>query len=252
MNNYIFEGIVSVRAIIESARNICNSRKIFKVYITKSRAEKYPKEASWLMHRSEDIGFELCEISPDELDSITSGNSHGGIAAVCGERVYNGLESLEPPANGFYVMLEGIEDPYNFGYALRTIYAAGADGVILSPRNWMNAADIVCRSSAGASELINIYIADGVEAARFFKTRDYRVVCADMRDSVSVYDADLSGGIFLVVGGEKRGISRALLNESDLRIKLEYGRDFYASLSASSAASVIAYEIFRRRRADSL
>ena len=34
--------------------------------------------------------------------------------------------------NGFYVMIEGIEDPYNFGYALRSLYAAGADGVILS------------------------------------------------------------------------------------------------------------------------
>lgn len=72
-------------------------------------------------------------------------------------------------------MLEGIEDPYNFDYALRSLYAAGADGIILSERNWMTAAGIVCRASAGASELIPLYLC-GNDPAGVMKAAGYRVV----------------------------------------------------------------------------
>jgi len=145
-------------------------------------------------------------------------------------------------------MLEGIEDPFNFGYALRTLYAAGADAVVLTPRNWMHAAGTVCRSSAGASELLPLYIADGIKAVQTARAAGYKIVCAGIRDSVSAFDADLTRPVFLIVGGEKRGISRALLNEADTVVRLDYGRPFRGSLSTASAASVLAYEILRQNR----
>ena len=148
--------------------------------------------------------------------------------------------------NGFYVVLEGIEDPYNFGYALRSLYAAGVDGVILTPRNWMSAAGVVCRSSAGASEMLPMVLADaGLE---FFREKGYKIVCADIENSVSVYEADLSRPLLLVVGGEKRGISRSVLDIADTVVRLDYGRDFPAALSAASAASIIAFEVYRQGR----
>ena len=79
-------------------------------------------------------GFEISPSTKEEIDSLTVGASHGGIVAICGERIYPTLSSDLLIENGFYVMIEGIEDPYNFGYALRSIYASGADGIILSKR----------------------------------------------------------------------------------------------------------------------
>ena len=144
-------------------------------------------------------------------------------------------------------MIEGIEDPYNFGYALRSIYAAGADGIILSERNWLTAAGVVCRSSAGASERLNTYIATN-DFITDFKTKGYKIVCADIKNSVSVYEADLKKPILLIVGGEKRGISASLLKEADQIVRIDYGRRFDAALSAASASTILAFEIFRNNK----
>ena len=145
-------------------------------------------------------------------------------------------------------MLEGIEDPYNFGYALRSLWVCGADAVVLSPRNWMSAAGTVCRSSAGASELLPLYVSDGPGSARFFRQRGYRVLAAGIRDSVSSFDAEMKRPLYLIIGGEKRGISAALLAEADAVVRIDYGRPFAGSLSAASAAAMLGYEVMRQNR----
>ena len=145
-------------------------------------------------------------------------------------------------------MIEGIEDPYNFGYALRSLYACGATGIILPKRNWMSAAGIVARSSAGASELFTIFSSDTEDAVALFKEKGYRIVCADFDTQNSLPDTDLKLPIFLIVGGEKRGISRAVLDKADTVVKIPYGRDFRAALSAASATTILGYEIIRQNR----
>jgi 23S rRNA (guanosine2251-2'-O)-methyltransferase len=143
-------------------------------------------------------------------------------------------------------MIQGIEDPYNFGYSLRSLYACGADGIILDGRNWMSAAGVVARSSAGASELLPMFTAEAEFAARFFKSRGFSVVCADENTDNVLGKCELKLPILLIVGGEKRGISRAILNLADTLVKIDYKRDFRASLSAASATTMFAYEIMRQ------
>lgn len=244
----LFEGMTSIRAVIDGARRGIHDRRIVRVLVDREKKNSKAKEIAYLRTVGAEMGFSLIETDGEELSRITSGNTHGGIVAECTPREIPALTETSLPQGGFAVMLEGVEDPYNFGYAMRTVYAAGADAVILSPRNWMQAAGIVCRSSAGASELLPLYIADGADAARIARGAGYKVVCAGIRDSVSAFDADLRKPIFLIVGGEKRGISRTLLDEADTVVRLDYGREFRGSLSAASAASVLAYEVLRQNR----
>ena len=150
--------------------------------------------------------------------------------------------------NGFYAMIQGIEDPYNFGYALRSLYAVGCDGIILGERNWMSAAGVVCRSSAGASELFPVFKCDEIEAAKLFKKSGYNIVCADERTDNILGECTLHFPILLIVGGEKRGISRGLIDLADTLVKIPYGRQFKASLSAASATTMFAYEIMRQNK----
>lgn len=239
----VFEGMTSISAVINGGY-----RNIEHVYIDKEKAASKKRQIDFLTHRSREMGFSIEYTSADEIEEMTTGNSHGGIIATCSDREIPELSELSPKDDGFYVMIDGIEDPYNFGYALRTIYAAGADGIILTPRNWMAAAGVVCRSSAGASELLPLYISESDESCDFFKKYGYKVVCAGIRDSVSAFDADLKKPVFLIVGGEKRGISAKVLSKADTVVRLDYGRDFAKSLSAASAASVLAYEILRQNR----
>jgi len=243
----VFEGMTSIRAIIKGIDNGTNDRRISKILYDKERYKKIAKKVGYFKAVSDKYGFDLIESNAEEIEKIALGSSHGGIIAVCEERTIPCLSRDSIVENGFYVMIQGIEDPYNFGYALRSLYACGCEGVILGERNWMSAAGVVCRSSAGASELFEIYRApDEIEAAKMFKEIGYTVASADERTDNILGKVDLKRPILLIVGGEKRGISRGLLDLCDLLVKIPYSRSFGASLSAASAATMFAYEIMRQ------
>ena len=248
----LFEGMTSVRAVLRAAEQGISDRKILRVFVSEDRKKEREKEVRWLGSMAGKHGFSLVSVPAEELDRLTVGTTHGGIAAECTERTIPPLREDLPFGSGFWVMLEGIEDPYNFGYALRSLYACGADGAVLSPRSWMTAAGVVCRSSAGASELMPLCVSEPAEAARFFRSRGYQVLAAGIRNSVSSFDCDMRKPLFLIVGGEKRGISAAALAEADEIVRIDYGRSFGLSLSAASAASVLAYEVMRQNRGDPL
>lgn len=250
LDGNIFEGMTSISAIIKKYDENTNCQKINKVVVDKAKIKSKAREIAFLKRKSAEMGFEIEYSSGDEIDKLTTGNTHGGIIALCKPTVIPFLsdENCKIKPDGVYIMLDGIEDPYNFGYSVRSIYASGADGVILTPRNWMNVAGIVAKSSAGASELIDMYISEPNEAIDFFKNKGYRIICSGIRNSVSMYDADMKKPIFLIVGGEKRGISSAIESKSDTVARVEYGRDFRGSLSAASAATIMVYEIFRQNR----
>jgi len=245
-NSNFFEGLVSVSAVINAMENGKTDRKIEKVFFDSSKTGKKARELAYLTRKAKIHKFPIELVDGEFFKDRCISSTHGGIAAECSNRTILPLSDLRPKEKGFYVMVEGIEDPYNFGNAMRSLYAAGIDAVILSPRNWMGVAGIVARSSAGASELSELYISDGQEAADFFKEHGYKVVCADMDNSVSIYEADMSYPIFLIVGGEKRGISSALRKKCDIAVRLDYGRDFKNALSAESATSIIAFETYRQ------
>ena len=244
----VFEGMTSIRALLDNLKEGTeNARRIEKILFDKGREKSKFKELGYLRKMAELFGFDVEGTTAEMIEGYTVGASHGGIIALCSERTYPKTSKESIVENGFYVMIEGIEDPYNFGYALRSIYAAGADGIILSERNWLSAAGVVCRSSAGASERLDVFIASD-NFIDLFKNKGYQVVCADIKNSVSVYDADLKKPVFLIVGGEKRGISSTLLKYADQIVRIDYGRKFDAALSAASAATILAFEIYRNNK----
>jgi 23S rRNA (guanosine2251-2'-O)-methyltransferase len=245
----LMEGMFSIRAILRACEDGVNDRKIKTILFDKAKMRSKAKELSFLRAMSYQHGFEIEYVDAEKIDETTIGSSHGGIVALCTERTVPKAEEMTIKENGFYVMLEGIEDPYNFGYCLRSLYAAGVDGILVGERNWFSAAGVVCRASAGASELFEIAAGDTQAIVRRFKEHGYTVIAADKTDdAVPVYDTEIKAPVLLVVGGEKRGITRAVLSECDQVVCLDYGRRFGAALSAASAASILAFEIYRQNR----
>ena len=246
-NSLVFEGMTSIRAILKACDLGISDRRIEKIIYDKEKYQKNIKNIGYLKAVSEKYGFEVVESSDENISEMTLGTSHGGIIAVAGERSIPTLnKSSEIKSDGFYCMIEGIEDPYNFGYSLRSLFAMGCDGIILPERNWLTAAGVVARSSAGASELFPIYKSTPETAADIFKESGYEIVCADERTDNILGKCELKLPILLIVGGEKRGISRTLLDKADTLVKIQYGREFRASLSAASATTMFAYEIMRQ------
>ncbi len=242
----LLEGSTSISALLNS--QAVNDRPIFKIWVDREKTSKKAPFIRFLEAKKAELGFEIQYTDAQTINALASGQTHGGILAECGERTILPLAKEQIRPGGLYVYLEGMEDPYNFGGALRSLYAAGACGVVLPERNWMNAAGIVARASAGASERLPLYSADAETTVSVFRSAGYQILCAGIRDSVSIYENHFSYPILLVIGGEKRGISHTFLGNADKIVRIDYGSDFRGSLSSSASAAVLAFELFRQNR----
>jgi 23S rRNA (guanosine2251-2'-O)-methyltransferase len=237
----ILEGAIAVRAALEA-----DSRAVHVIYI---RDDKRDGDLLPLTRLAGQRGIPVERVPADIIARHAGGTSHGGIVARVGERRFVSLDALSDGVERpFVVMLDGVEDPFNFGQAVRAFYAAGAHGLVVRERNWMSAAAVVARSSAGATERIPTAIAESAEsAAVFFRDRGLRIAVADSQRAVSIYDADLTAPLFLLVGGEKRGVTRSFADKADLRLKIPYGRNFDYDLGTTAASAALAFEVMRQR-----
>lgn len=237
----ILEGFVSVRAALKAG-----SRPFEVIYI---RANKYDKGVSWLEHEARRQAIPVERVSAEVIDEYAGGSTHGGIVARVGARRFVALDDLgaaEPLP--VIAMLDGVEDPFNFGQAVRALYAAGVAGLVVRPRNWTTAAGVVGRASAGAVEWMPLAVAETAqEAADHFRARGLVIACAAQEDAVPLYQADLRVPLFIVIGGERRGITRSFRDQADLRIAIPYGREYDQALGTTAATAVIAFEIMRQR-----
>ena len=117
----------------------------------------------------------------------------------------------------------------------------------MKQRNWLDADSIIIKSSAGASELLPIAITDDLDkTANYFVSNNYTIACASKDKGQSLYKSNLKPPIFIVIGGEKRGINHIFLEKADLLFNIPYKREFNASLPLSSAAIIIGFEILRK------
>ena len=244
----LLEGMTSLRGLLEGQKAHCNDRKILHVYFDESRLSKIGKEVAFLRHEGERQGFDVIPRTGAQINAMATGNSHGGILAECSERHISSIADEPLQGYKFAVLLDGIEDPYNFGYAVRALYACGVDLLVLNPRNWLSAAGVVARASAGTSERIPALIAESTDSLALFRNAGYNIVCADADAERAVEDAALPYPLLLVIGGERRGISSAVAKQANETVRLAYDREFRGALSAASAAAILAYEIARKNR----
>lgn len=238
----VLEGVISIEAALRSG-----SRDINKICL---RQGKHSRDRARLARLAQQQGIALEQVSETELEEYVNGKSHGGVVAFVGQRRFQPLVSLvENKPSPFIIMLDGIEDPFNFGYAVRAFYAAGADGLVVRPRNWLTAAGVVARASAGASEWIPTAVADTAEeAATLFRGYGLTIAGTAKTNAVSIYETNLAIPLFLVVGGEKRGLTRSFRNTVDLALQIPYGRPFDQSLGTTAAAAALAFEVMRQRQ----
>lgn len=138
-------------------------------------------------------------------------------------------------------MIDGVDDPYNFGSIVRSLYAFGVNGVIVRPRNWMNAATVVARASAGASELLSMAIGQTImEVAGLCAQRGLTVFTLAPRIRVCLQHADLT--VRFGPNARQRGSSLSLMGARLTRVNIAYGRETDISLGSAAAGAVIGYQ----------
>jgi 23S rRNA (guanosine2251-2'-O)-methyltransferase len=239
------EGAISVTAALTGGCRVVDG-----IYVQRRDGRRWERRLAQLQKHAARANVALQFVDGAFIAERVSGKSHGGVVAAVGPRQFVSMQSLLAEGKRpFVVMLDGIEDPFNFGQTLRSLYAAGVDGVVLRPRNWFTAAGIVARASAGVSEQMPIAIAETAElAADTFRKLGLKIATTSNQQAISIYDATLTVPLFLLLGGEKRGVTRSFLAQSDLILQIPYQQsDFKQSLGVVASAAIVAFEVMRQR-----
>ena len=152
------------------------------------------------------------------------------------------------PGDIFY--LDGIEDHFNLGYAMRTLYAFGVKNVLLSKRDYSYMEAQLLKSSAGAYDMLRVKVADDpFTEIRSFKDQGYHLYGLYRgENSKDIFDVTFNDKALFMLGGEKRGISSELLELCNEYLYISYGSDFRNSLNACGALDVVATLLYRQRR----
>ncbi|MBR5755723.1 MAG: RNA methyltransferase [Erysipelotrichaceae bacterium] len=232
----IIEGAIAVKAAIKGRK-----RTVEKVYIDRG---KKTKDFNYIRKITKEAGIELIELEREQLGEHLTGKSHGGIGAEVSSRKNDEL------TYGDIFYLEGIEDPFNLGYSMRTLYAFGVKNVLLSPRDYTTMENQLLKSSAGAYDMLNVQITeDAVKQISGYKQQGYSLYALYRgEESTDIFDAKFSDKALFMLGGEKRGISSALLDMADRKFFISYGSDFRNSLNACAALDVVATLLYSQRR----
>ncbi len=245
-DTHLLEGEISVLAAFDA-----RVRRIHQVLIDRDKAAH---ETRALRAAAQAARVPVERLPRAAIDARAGGDTHGGVLAIAGPRQFLTLDALlalpAPRARArWHALLDGIEDPFNFGQAVRALYAAGADGLVLRPRAWRGGDGVIVRASAGASELLptaHCATLDGACAA--FRAAGYAVaMTARDRRSEPVFDADLNRPLLLLIGGEKRGLKRELLDSADIVLRIPYARRYPHALGSAGSAAVLAFEMMRQR-----
>ncbi|MCG8606003.1 23S rRNA (guanosine(2251)-2'-O)-methyltransferase RlmB [bacterium] len=184
-----------------------------------------------------------------------AGNSKTqGLAAFVTSQLYVTLNQIleratqckEPP---LVALLDGIENPHNLGAILRSADGAGAHGVIIPNRRSVAVTATVAKSSAGAAaHILTSRVSNLSQVIDKLKADNVWIVGADQNAKQAYFEADLSGGVGIVIGGEGRGMRRLIKERCDFLVKIPmFGR--VNSLNASVAAALLLFEARRQRQA---
>lgn len=186
----------------------------------------------------------------DMLTKLCGSQEHQGYLAKMPPYPYADLESLEKtwPANPLFLLLDGIQDPYNFGAILRSAEVLGADAVIIGMQNQAGVTSQVARSSAGAVNHLKIIRASDLSLVlKNWKARDLAILGASEKSQRPIHEVDCTLPLALLIGNEGTGIRSELLAMCDQRVTIPQS-GHVESLNAAVSAGILLYEIGRQRR----
>lgn len=151
--------------------------------------------------------------------------------------------SAIPQDPGPCILLEDIQDPGNLGSILRSAAAAGVREVFLSKHSVHGWSPRVLRAGMGAHFMLSIF--ENVDLAEFIKNYRGRVVAASGNAQRSLFSADLTGNIGLLLGNEGNGLSRELLRLAHETVAIPMPGNT-ESLNVAAAAAVCLFERVRQ------
>lgn len=237
-NTDIIEGRQPVLELFRSGR------PINQIYVAKGDRQGSIRKILRLAKKHQVV---VKEVKRDYLDTMSQTRNHQGVIAQIAPIKYCDLEDLLTRSKaGFYLVLAGIQDPYNLGSLIRSAEICGVDGVIIPKRRAVGVTAVVAKASAGAvSHLPICRVTNIVDTLKRLKEAGCWVVGADM-DGEICYKQDLTQPAALVIGGEGSGLPRLVKETCDFLVRIPLHGSI-GSFNAAVAGGILMYEIARQK-----
>jgi 23S rRNA (guanosine2251-2'-O)-methyltransferase len=193
--------------------------------------------------------IERCDAS--RLEKMVGTAKHQGVAALIRQPLPMQESEAREYVNGLtrplILVLDGIQDPRNFGACLRTADAAGIDLVVTARNRNVGMTPAVSKVASGAAEVQPV--AQVANLARYLdalKDQGVWIIGADENAAETVFEADLDRPLAMVLGSEGKGLRRLTRERCDMLVRLPM-RGAVESLNISVAAGICLYECLRQR-----
>ena len=190
-------------------------------------------------------------VSRAALDSKSVTKKHQNFIALTEEYNYCSVEDIlqnakEKNKAPFIVVLDGIQDPHNFGSIIRVCECADVDGIIIPKHRSVGVTETVSRTSAGAINHVKIARVTNLNSEiENLKKQNIWVYALELGGE-NIYSQNLTGAIAIVVGSEGFGVSKLTKNLCDGVLTLPM-QGKVNSLNASVACGVAVFEVNRQR-----
>ena len=198
-------------------------------------------------------GTALLEVTRAELDRLTGGAVHQGVALQLPAFEYAHPDDLLTAAldsdhEPLIVAVDSITDPRNLGAIVRSAAAFGADGVLIPARRSAGMTAAAWKTSAGAAAHIPIARATNLNRTlRAYADAGLSLVGLDGSAETTISEVPgASGPLVLVVGSEGAGLSRLILQACDSLAAIPISKTV-ESLNAGVATGIALYELSQQR-----
>ncbi len=228
-----------------------NSSSVQCLYVQRNR---HDQRAHKLVKLAQASDIPVVQKDREELDEMTQ-QRHQGVIAQCNqlkEKQYHEkhipemLDALDEAP--FILILDGVTDPHNLGACLRSADAAGVHMVIAPKDNAASITDVVRKVACGAAESVPfIPVTNLVRTMKQLQERDVWIAGTTGDAEQDMYQANLKGGLAIVMGAEGDGMRRLTQENCDFLIKIPMAGEV-SSLNVSVATGVTLFEAVRQRK----
>ena len=240
-----YEDIVAGRnAVLELLKS---DKDINKIYV--ERGEKHGS-INEIVARAREARVVLVEVDSEKLNNMA--DNHQGVVAVVPPFNYCEVEDIldyakEKNEDPFIIILDGIEDPHNFGSIIRTAETAGVHGIIIPKRRNVAVNSTVAKVSTGATASVKVARVNNLnETIQKLTDSGLWVIGTDGEADTLYYNQDLKGPLAIIIGSEGFGISKLVKENSDILIKIPM-KGQITSLNAAVSTGIVIYEAVKQR-----
>ena len=220
-----------------------NARKALKVFVVNNFNDQK------ILNLLKDNKIPYTSVSPNEMDKMSEGGVHQGVAAELKPYQTVSLEEIILKARKkekkIIVMLDNINDPHNLGAILRSADVFEASGIVLPKHNSVSLNATVAKTSAGAINYVTVAVVNNLnQAIKTLKDEGYWVVSTDGSATIDYSSIKYDFPVVVVIGSEGKGVSSLVLKNSDYIVKIpQFGH--VNSLNASVAAGILLAEVHK-------